>query len=282
MAQRSNQIRFSEIGIKGMLSSALEKQFQIIHPTLSQKAFIPAILSGADLFIRDITGSGKTFGLALAAVAYPRLAHHGRKHLVSQNVASNNSKTLHTGELDADEDAIHDQTIADEVNTQNNQKVDFFQLPIRNDQKMDLDRYVHTMIIVPTRDLAIQVFNWIKGISGSYVQESDIAYMVQCLISGPEVQSQKDLLSKFTPRIVVGTPNRLLEFFNSKDLDLSRIRLLIVDEADRIVNAESANDTVNKRFNMKVHKLDGESLIEQLFATRKLKGIIQTFLNYSQ
>jgi superfamily II DNA/RNA helicase len=246
LAQRSNATKFADIGIKGKLLSALEKQYHIVHPTISQKAFIPAILSGGDLFIRDLTGSGKTFGLSLAAVAYPTF------------MADSNQSSLH----------IHDQHI--KGNTDMHQRQTIY------DKKQD--RYIHTLMMVPTRDLAIQVFDWIKGFTNSYIHADDVKSMVQCIISGPEIESQKELLKNCTPRIVVGTPNRLLELNNSKDLDFSRLRLLIVDEADRIVNCTSSHATVKKRFNAKVHKRDGELLLENLFKSGKKKGIISILI----
>lgn len=282
VAQKTNATKFSDIGIRGNLLSSLEKQFKIVHPTLSQKAFIPAILSGADLFIRDITGSGKTFGLALAAVAYPRFVSASHQSNVARSnndqITESEGDEMNNGKVIYDEDVIHDQSLDSDLNIkQKDNNADLLQFSTSKKLNKKQDRYTHTLIMVPTRDLAIQVFDWIKGFSSSYIHENDVGYMVQCIISGPEIESQKDLLRKYTPRIVVGTPNRLLELFNSKDLNLARLRLLIVDEADRIVSCTSAHAPVKKRFNAIVHKLDGETLIEKLF--RRTEGT-SNFVKY--
>jgi superfamily II DNA/RNA helicase len=268
----TNATRFSEIGLRGNLVSALEKHYQIVHPTVAQKAFIPAILSGGDLFIRDLTGSGKTFGLSLAAVAYPRfMTAHRHDQLVTsadQIKEGNINDKVHRGKTIYDEAVIHDQNQdqGPDLDTEEHGKLQFTGT---EKIKREQDRYIHTLMMVPTRDLAVQVFDWIKGFTRSYIHGDDVAYMVQCIISGPDVESQKELLKKFTPRIVVGTPNRLLELYNSQDLDFSRLRLLIIDEADRIVKSTSSHAPVKKRFNAKIHKADGELLLEKLFNSEK-------------
>ncbi|KAI9496662.1 P-loop containing nucleoside triphosphate hydrolase protein [Zychaea mexicana] len=48
------------------LCDNLQRHFGIQQPTIAQSQFIPAIQSGRDLLIRDQTGTGKTFGIAIA------------------------------------------------------------------------------------------------------------------------------------------------------------------------------------------------------------------------
>ncbi|RIB02409.1 P-loop containing nucleoside triphosphate hydrolase protein [Gigaspora rosea] len=57
---------FSGLGIREPICKALVKNFNITIPTQCQKALIPPILEGKDVLVRDITGSGKTFGIVLA------------------------------------------------------------------------------------------------------------------------------------------------------------------------------------------------------------------------
>ncbi|CAG8442774.1 6488_t:CDS:1 [Acaulospora colombiana] len=54
------------LGIRQPICKALENKFHIRKPTECQISLIPTILQGKDVLIRDVTGSGKTFGMALA------------------------------------------------------------------------------------------------------------------------------------------------------------------------------------------------------------------------
>ncbi|CAG8638063.1 8971_t:CDS:2, partial [Paraglomus occultum] len=68
-------------GIRLPICQALEKNFRIEKPTLCQQESIPLILKGSDVFIRDVTGAGKTFGLTLALLNKRRAhrIHKGKK-----------------------------------------------------------------------------------------------------------------------------------------------------------------------------------------------------------
>ncbi|KAI9032723.1 P-loop containing nucleoside triphosphate hydrolase protein [Phycomyces nitens] len=57
---------FQQLGISNTLCTKLHSEFNIESPTKAQSMFIPPILQGRDLFIRDRTGTGKSFGIALA------------------------------------------------------------------------------------------------------------------------------------------------------------------------------------------------------------------------
>ncbi|CAG8677571.1 10918_t:CDS:1, partial [Racocetra persica] len=58
--------------IRDPICKVLDKNFNITIPTQCQKALIPAILAGKDILVRDITGSGKTFGIVLALLNQSR------------------------------------------------------------------------------------------------------------------------------------------------------------------------------------------------------------------
>ena len=60
------------MGIREALCKALRQNFNIIKPTSCQQQLIPPILSGNDVLIRDLTGSGKTFGVVLALLSKTR------------------------------------------------------------------------------------------------------------------------------------------------------------------------------------------------------------------
>ncbi|KAF8640823.1 hypothetical protein AX17_000472 [Amanita inopinata Kibby_2008] len=77
-SQTSREIResasFEDLGLHPPIVAALRKAFPNVKaPTSMQADFIPAILDGNDLLLRDTTGSGKSFGLLVALLNKPRL-----------------------------------------------------------------------------------------------------------------------------------------------------------------------------------------------------------------
>ncbi|KAI7859367.1 P-loop containing nucleoside triphosphate hydrolase protein [Circinella umbellata] len=57
---------FKDLNVSPIICNNLHRHFAIDQPTLAQSQFIPVIQSGRDLLLRDRTGTGKTFGIAVA------------------------------------------------------------------------------------------------------------------------------------------------------------------------------------------------------------------------
>jgi superfamily II DNA/RNA helicase len=85
------------------------------------------------------------------------------------------------------------------------------------------------LIIVPTRELAIQVADDLKKAGAR------LGARVLTVYGGRAYEPQIEALNAGTD-VVVGTPGRLLDLANRKNLDLSRIRALILDEADKMLD----------------------------------------------
>jgi superfamily II DNA/RNA helicase len=85
------------------------------------------------------------------------------------------------------------------------------------------------LVIVPTRELAIQVADDLKKAG------SNLGARVLTVYGGRAYEPQIEALTAGTD-IVVGTPGRLLDLANRKNLDLSRIRALVLDEADKMLD----------------------------------------------
>ncbi|KAI0080287.1 P-loop containing nucleoside triphosphate hydrolase protein [Panus rudis PR-1116 ss-1] len=67
---------FDQLGLNKALVGALKTAFpHIKKPTWSQAQFIPAVLKGTDVFLKNDTGTGKTFGLVLALLSKARRYH---------------------------------------------------------------------------------------------------------------------------------------------------------------------------------------------------------------
>ncbi len=85
------------------------------------------------------------------------------------------------------------------------------------------------LIILPTRELAIQIDEALGQLS------KHINLRVAVLIGGVALEPQKRALRN-KPHIIVATPGRLLDHMNQKTLQLDRVRLVVLDEADRMLD----------------------------------------------
>ena len=85
------------------------------------------------------------------------------------------------------------------------------------------------LVVVPTRELAVQVAEDIKQ-AGLH-----LGARVLTVYGGRAYEPQIDGLKAGTD-IVVGTPGRLLDLANRKNLDLGKIRSLVLDEADKMLD----------------------------------------------
>ncbi|KAJ3325430.1 hypothetical protein HDV06_004289 [Boothiomyces sp. JEL0866] len=128
-------------------------------------------------------------------------------------------------------------------------------------RRMGID-YTAILIMVPTRELAMQIYEWIKDLSDNFSHQ-----VAQCVVAGVDIGDQKSLLKK-QPRILIGTPNRILELYKEKAVDFTRLQSLIVDEADRIIDVPSRYATVSKKFKKKIHVSPGEILLEAIIKER--------------
>jgi superfamily II DNA/RNA helicase len=64
---------FPSLGLRPAITNALHRAFpNVRHPTATQAQFIPAILGGQDVLLKDNTGCGKTFGLIMTLLSKPR------------------------------------------------------------------------------------------------------------------------------------------------------------------------------------------------------------------
>jgi superfamily II DNA/RNA helicase len=85
------------------------------------------------------------------------------------------------------------------------------------------------LVVVPTRELAIQVAGDLKQAGAR------LGARVLTVYGGRAYEPQIEALTAGTD-IVVGTPGRLLDLANRKNLDLSQIRALVLDEADKMLD----------------------------------------------
>ncbi|GAA6007219.1 RNA-dependent ATPase DBP3 [Rhodotorula paludigena] len=97
---------------------------------------------------------------------------------------------------------------------------------------------VSVLIICPTRELAMQTHQNLSLISSALTP----TLASVCLYGGVPKPEQIRILRNERPRIVVGTPGRLLDLAREGNLDLGKVSWLVLDEADRMLDKGFEND----------------------------------------
>ncbi|HET8790644.1 MAG TPA: DEAD/DEAH box helicase, partial [Modicisalibacter sp.] len=85
------------------------------------------------------------------------------------------------------------------------------------------------LIVAPTRELALQIEKDAKALARF------TSLNVASVVGGMDYQKQRDNLGK-TIDILVATPGRLLDFHEKRDVDLTQVEVLVLDEADRMLS----------------------------------------------
>lgn len=100
-----------------------------------------------------------------------------------------------------------------------------FVLPIIH--KLDATRTIQALILAPTRELAQQITGEIFKLT-----EKSIAV---CLVGGHDISKQEEAMS-VKPKIIVATPGRLIDCLEQGLLVLTSCQMLVLDEADRLID----------------------------------------------
>ena len=90
-------------------------------------------------------------------------------------------------------------------------------------------RTIRALVLTPTRELAAQVGESVKNYSRHLPLKSAVIF------GGVSINPQIDKLRKGID-ILVATPGRLLDHVSQKTLDLSHVEILVLDEADRMLD----------------------------------------------
>lgn len=111
-------------------------------------------------------------------------------------------------------------------------KTGAFVLPILHKLAQKTESDVNTLIVVPTRELAIQIDQQIQGL-GYFISVSSMA--IYGGGDGSDWNQQKSALQGGTD-IIIATPGKLLSHLRMGNIKLNTVKHLILDEADRMLN----------------------------------------------
>ncbi len=129
-------------------------------------------------------------------------------------------------------------------------------------------RMPRALILEPTRELALQVADNLKLYS-KYLKFSH-----SLLVGGESIADQKDILRRGAD-IIIATPGRLIDLFNQGAILLNQIQILIIDEADRMLDMGFIPDIEKIVSYLPKHK---QTLLLSATMPAEIKKLSQSFL----
>ena len=91
------------------------------------------------------------------------------------------------------------------------------------------------LVLTPTRELAAQVHDSFK------LYARDLKFVSACIFGGVGMNPQVQALAKGVD-VLVACPGRLLDLVNQRTIDLSHVEILVLDEADRMLDMGFIHD----------------------------------------
>lgn len=108
-------------------------------------------------------------------------------------------------------------------------------------------KYPRALILAPTRELVHQIEKDFKELAKySHLR-------IVSVFGGTDYHKQQTLLTDKPVDVITATPGRLLDFISKKLIDLSRVEIVVIDEADRMLDMGFIPD-VRRLIYMTPHK----------------------------
>jgi ATP-dependent RNA helicase DeaD len=122
------------------------------------------------------------------------------------------------------------------------------------------------MILVPTRELAVQVDSEIKRIGQHTPIRSVPVY------GGQKIAAQMKFL-KHGPEILVGTPGRVIDLLDRRIITLDNVKFIVLDEVDRMLDIGFRDDIRN--ILSRVKGMGTEASHQTIFVSATISGEIE-------
>lgn len=224
------------------MAANLSSSLGIDTPSQLQRNFIPPILDGKDVLIRDTTGSGKTFGVLLSLLNKPR-------------TKASSSKTLGiTSVL-----VVPNQELAFQL-------VSWTRSLFPNATQQQLDGMIQA-IYTESSPLA-QTLARNSTTPKSTTSKNDRKPLLTPLEKDPQVER----LAKTLPHVLVATPVRLWNLIERGVLDLSGIETLVLDEVDHLIRLPKRFASQRQIFNRDLHPKPAELAVREIIRSAKAAG----------
>jgi ATP-dependent RNA helicase RhlE len=102
-------------------------------------------------------------------------------------------------------------------------------LPILERLEQSTGRNIEALILVPTRELAMQVHEQFENLRGNKLPHA-------ALVIGGLAEKKQLQAIRSGARLVVATPGRLEDYLRRRLIDLRKVRMIVLDEADRMLD----------------------------------------------
>ena len=124
------------------------------------------------------------------------------------------------------------------------------------------------LILVPTRELALQIDAELKGLTRG------MRLFSVCLVGGAPIGKQLAML-KYPNQFIIGTPGRVKDLIERKKVRLSDFTAIVLDEADRMLDMGFVNDM---RFVMAGMPKEHQTLFFSATMSKEIEKLISEFL----
>jgi ATP-dependent RNA helicase DeaD len=132
------------------------------------------------------------------------------------------------------------------------------------------ENFVQILVMCPTRELAMQITTEYQKI-GQFIGNLKIL----SIYGGQKINRQFQLL-KEQPQIIVGTPGRILDHLQRKTINLTKVKTVVLDEADEMLDMGFIHD-----MDKILHKTSGNHQTILLSATMD-KNILEISKKYQK
>ncbi|KAG0215704.1 hypothetical protein BGX33_000934 [Mortierella sp. NVP41] len=239
------QNAFESLGIYKPLAKNLKTTMAIQEPSALQQAFIPPILIGKDVLIRDTTGSGKTFGVLLSVLNKPRRRIHAGgstgNGITSVVIVPNQELAFQLEAWTRELFPSMDESVLQEL----------------------------IQVVVTPPPSPFDPKSPSKSTPGGYTSTGKKARHRPRPGSQPTVGSKADQdqiqrLSQSPPHVLVATPTRLWDLLQRGVLDLSGIETLVLDEVDHLIRLPNRYASRRQILNRDVHPKPAELAVREI------------------
>ena len=214
---------FAELGLNEQILAGVDA-LGFTEPTPVQAQSIPLVLAGRDLVASAQTGTGKTAAFVLPTLQL--IAGVAAQQATLAETAAPDAATASAPEVAPAQDAAPEQSAPPRRRRRRRRGKPAPAAPIK---APDTSTAPLALVVTPTRELAQQIEQVTTVVCQHTGQRSVI------VMGGARFDRQlKDLANGCD--LLVATPGRLIDLMERKIVDLSQIRVLVLDEADRMLD----------------------------------------------